>query len=127
MQRKAVPIRLPAPEQANENMTKLNDFLTTNKINPKRVVLASKAIESRQADDVDLIKKKKAMKDGKLEKDPVVQKTKMRSGRPVTEPTLTKAMGGRLINGPSKTRIVRAVNAVLVQKKKTEIGFRDLF
>ena len=29
--------------------------------------------------------------------------------------------------GPTKTRIVRALNAVLAQKKKPEIGLRDLF
>lgn len=108
-------------------MTKLSDFLTQNKIHPNRVVLASKALERRQPADKALAAKKKAMKDGKLDKDEGVLKAKPRSGRPVTGATITKAIGGRPLNGPTKNRIVRAVNAVLTRKKKPEIGLRDLF
>lgn len=108
-------------------MTKLNDFLTTNKIDPRRVVLASEKIESRTAEDTKLVATKKAMKEGKAEKNEEVLQQKPRSGRPVTGAAISKAMQGRDIGGPVKTRIVRAVNAVLVQKKKAEVGLRDLF
>ena len=108
-------------------MSKIGDFLTQNKIHPSRIVTASKALERRQAEDRALSAKKKAMKDGKADKDEAVLKSKPRSGRPVTRATLTKAVAARPINGPTKTRIVRALNAVLAQKKKPEIGLRDVF
>ncbi|MDQ3036863.1 MAG: hypothetical protein M3Y87_31005 [Myxococcota bacterium] len=108
-------------------MTKLNDFLTTNKIDPRRVVLASEQIETRKDEDKKLAATKKAMKGGKAEKDEEVLKQKPRSGRPVTGAAISKAMLGRDIGGPVKTRIVRAVNVVLGQKKKPEVGLRDLF
>lgn len=108
-------------------MSKLSDFLTKNKIDSRRVVLASERLESRTAEDLQLAKTKKAMKDGKVEKNEDVMKQKPRSGRPVTGAAMTKAIGGQTVSGPTKTRIVRAVNAVLAQKKKPEIGLRDLF
>ena len=108
-------------------MTKLADFLTTNKIDPRRVVLASTKIEGRTAEDKKLAATKKAMKAGKAEKNEEVLKQKPRSGRPVTGAGLSKAMLGRDIGGPVKTRIVRAVNAVLTTKKKPEVTLRDLF
>lgn len=108
-------------------MSKLGDFLTTNKIHPNRVVTASRGIERRQKADIELAAKKSAMKAGKIEKDEAVQKQKPRSGRPVTSAAMTKAIGGRPLNGPTKTRIVRAVNAVLGQKKKSEVALKDLF
>lgn len=108
-------------------MSKLGEYLTKNKIHPNRIVTASEAIERQQSADRELAAKKKAMKDGKLDKDEAVLKQKPRSGRPVTGATMTKAINGKAINGPTKTRIVRAVNAVLAQKKKGEIALRDLF
>jgi hypothetical protein len=108
-------------------MSKLGDFLTKNKIHPNRIVIASKALERMQKEDHDLSAKKKAMKDGKTDKDEAVLKQKPRSGRPVTSATVNKATAGQAINGPTKTRIVRAVNAVLTQKKKPAITLRDLF
>lgn len=108
-------------------MTKLSDFLTQNKIDSRRVVLASTKLETRTADDKKLAATKKAMKAGKVEKNEETLKQKPRSGRPVTGAAMTKAVHGRDIGGPVKTRIVRAVNAVLAQKKKSEVTFRDLF
>ena len=68
-------------------MSKLSDFLTAQKIHPNRVVLASRSLERRTAEDRELAKKKKAMKDGKMDKDEAVLKSKPRSGRPVTGAT----------------------------------------
>ncbi|AKF04514.1 hypothetical protein [Sandaracinus amylolyticus] len=117
----------PAKPGIEADMSKLSDFLSTNKIDSRRVVLASKDIEQRTAEDRKLVATKKAMKDGKAEKDEAVLKQKPRSGRPVTGAAMTKALGGQTVSGPVKTRIVKAVNAVLTQKKKPEITLRDLF
>lgn len=108
-------------------MTKIEEFLRAHGIHPNRVVLASKKLERRRPEDHALARKKKAMKEGKLDKDEAVLAQKPRSGRPVSAAALGKAIAGRPINGPTKTRIVRAVNAVLAQKNEPEIGLRDLF
>jgi hypothetical protein len=108
-------------------MSKLSDFITQNAIHPNRIILASRDLERRRPEDKELVRKKKLMKEGKLEKDEATLAKKPRSGRPVTHAALHKAMRGQTVSGPTKTRIVRAVNAVLARKKKPEVTLRDLF
>ncbi len=108
-------------------MTKIADVLKTKGVDPRRVIVASRKLETRTAEDTALVAKKKAMKDGKAEKDDAVLAQKPRSGRPVTGATMAKALEGRPLSGPAKTRITRAVNAVLAQKKKPETTLRELF
>lgn len=108
-------------------MSKLSDSLKNHKIDPRRVVLASKGLERRTDEDRALLAKKALMKAGKLEKDEALLKTKPRSGRPVSLPQVEKALRGETISGPAKTRVVRAVNAILEGRKKPAITLRDLF
>ena len=108
-------------------MSKLTDSLKTHKIDARRVVLASKDLERRTREDLALVAKKADMKAGKVEKDDAVLKQKPRSGRPLTLPQIEKAMRGETISGPAKTRLVRAVNAILEARKKPAITLRDLF
>ena len=108
-------------------MSKLGDFLKTHKLDARRVVLASRHLERRTTEDKLLVAKKAAIKAGKSEKDEAVTKQKPRSGRRVTQPALDRALAGESVSGPTKNRIVRAVNVVLTTKKKPEVGFRDLF
>lgn len=108
-------------------MSKLSDYLKTNKIDARRVVGESRGIERQSADDRKLIAKKAAIKGGKAEKDEAITKAKPRSGRRVTQPAIDRALAGTVLGGPTKTRIVRAVNAILAARKKPEVTFRDLF
>ena len=108
-------------------MSKLSDFLAQKKIDARRVVAASRKVERRGAEDLALIAKKAGMKAGKIEKDETVLKSKPRSGRPLSAPQLERAIGGGVVSGPAKTRIVRAVNAVLAAKKQPVAAFRDMF
>lgn len=108
-------------------MSKFSDFLSTKKIDPRRLVSASKGLETRTDEDRALVAKKALIKAGKAEKDEATQKAKPRSGRPVTLSSVEKAVRGDTITGPTKTRIVRALNAVLTQKKQGEIALRDVF
>ena len=50
-----------------------------------------------------------------------------RSGRPVTERLLREATEGKAISGAAKTRLLRAVNRVLEQKKEASVDLRALF
>ncbi|HEX3595422.1 MAG TPA: hypothetical protein VHU80_09980 [Polyangiaceae bacterium] len=52
---------------------------------------------------------------------------KPRSGRPVTPQLLRKAIEGKPVTGPGKTRLLRAVNRVLEQKKQEPVDIRALF
>ena len=108
-------------------MSKLSEYLKNNKIDARRVVGASRSIERQTAEDRTLISKKAAIKAGKMEKDEAITKAKPRSGRRVTQPAIDRALAGTTVAGPTKTRIVRAVNAILVARKKPEATFRDLF
>ncbi|MGC4094303.1 MAG: hypothetical protein QM756_41620 [Polyangiaceae bacterium] len=52
---------------------------------------------------------------------------KPRSGRPLTPRALASATNGKALTGPQKTRLVRAVNYVLSQKKKDAVELKTLF
>lgn len=108
-------------------MSKLGEYLKKNKIDSRRVVGASRGLERQTAEDRKLVAKKAAIKAGKAEKDEAITKAKPRSGRRVTQPAMDRAVAGTTVSGPTKTRIVRAVNAILVARKKPEATFRDLF
>src|SRR5262245_30996867 len=107
-------------------MSKLNDYLKTQKIDPRRLLSASKDLESLRREDRAVRLAKKAVKGGDESKKDEAAKER-RSGRPVTKPTLDRALQGSAVSGAAKTRILRALNAVLAQKKKGEALLRDLF
>jgi len=111
-------------------MAKLDEYLKKNKIDARRVLAASKGLERLQAEDRKIFAAKKTAKAGDeaaKEAAKELASQKPRSGRPVTKPSLSKALAGREVSGSTKTRIVRAVNAVLKTKKKPEVSFNDLF
>jgi hypothetical protein len=110
---------------ANPTESKLAEFLKNNKIDPRRVRLASRDLEKFRPEDRALRLKKRQAKSadaGKTEAGP-----KPRSGRPVTAPLLDRALTGKAVGGPEKTRILRAVNRILEQKKKDPVELRALF
>ncbi|HEX2678301.1 MAG TPA: hypothetical protein VHM19_16725 [Polyangiales bacterium] len=111
-------------------MTKLADFLKKQKIDSRRVLVASKELEQLRREDRVIKLAKKTAKSGDEAAKEKVKETaakKPRSGRPVSGPTLARALAGGSVSGAAKTRITRAVNAVLTTKKKNEAALRDLF
>ncbi len=106
--------------------SKFEQFLTDKKIDPRRVLTASRQVERlRPADRALKLKKPdaKAGEEGDEKKPPA----KPRSGRPVTPRLLSQATAGEAISGPAKTRLLRAVNRVLEQKKQTAVELKTLF
>jgi hypothetical protein len=111
--------------------SKFAQFLEKNKIDARRLLAASKQIEGLQAEDRALKLSKRRAKatpapggaaaaEGEKPKKP-------RSGRPVT-PRLVQAAGaGKPVGGPAKTRLLRAVNHILEQKKQEKIDLRAIF
>jgi hypothetical protein len=113
----------PAPAK---NMSKLSDYLQQQKIDPRRLLVASHDIEQLRPEDRSVRLAKKRLKGGDETAKEAAEKER-RSGRPVSQPTLNRALGGAALSPAAKSRILRAVNAVLTQKKKSEVALRDLF
>jgi hypothetical protein len=109
-------------------MTKLADFLSTKKLDTRRVIAASKKLEALAPADRSLrhakvLVKKNAASDAQKEQ----AKAKGKSGKPVSAPLLGRALEGKSVPSAGKTRILRAVNHVLEQKKQSAVQLKDLF
>lgn len=110
--------------------TKIESFLKDKKIDPRRVLAASAKIEGLQREDRALrLARRQARKseDGAKKKEGGEAPKKPRSGRPVTDRTLAAALTGKSLTGPAKTRILRAVNHLLEQKKQEKVALGALF
>ena len=114
---------------ANEDSSssKFAQFLSSKKVDPRRIMSASHTLESLQREDR-LIKlvKGRAKKEGASEADKA-EKRKPRSGRPVTERAMAAALKGGVLSGPTKNRILKAVNHILEQKKQEKVELKALF
>ena len=108
-------------------MSKLHDYLKAQKIDPRRVLNASKTLEALRPEDRahKLLHKKSKGGDEKA-KEALAGKER-RSGRALSNPTFAAALKGETVSGPAKTRILRAVNSLLEAKKKPAIAIKDLF
>ncbi len=108
--------------------SKFAQFLTSNKIDPRRVAAASRELERlRPEDRAKRLARRAAKKSETKPAEGAEKPTKPRSGRPATARLLDAANAGKPISGPAKTRLLRAVNHLLVQKKKTATDLKSLF
>jgi hypothetical protein len=107
--------------------TKFATFLKDKKVDPRRILSASHQLESLQAEDrtIRLNKRRARNTEGETKAPP--EPRKPRTGRPVTQRSIDAAMCGKTINGPVKTRILKAVNAILELKKLEKVDLRTLF
>src|SRR5438128_11769919 len=94
---------------------KFAEFLASKKLDPRRVVAASHKLETLQREDRGIKLAKRTKVEGE---DKTKETRKPRSGRPVTTRAIDAALQGGTISGPTKTRILRAVNHLLEQKKQ---------
>jgi hypothetical protein len=110
--------------------TKFAKFLEESKINQLRLQAASRQIERLTKEDrafVSEVARKRALAGRKDAANVVVEKKKLHSGRPVTPRLVSDANLGKPVSGTAKTRLLRAVNRVLEQRKKPAVTIRDLF
>jgi hypothetical protein len=111
--------------------SKFAEFLEKNKLDARRLIAASKRIERLQPEDraARLAKRRSRGADaapaaaGEEKKAP----KKPRSGRAVTRRLIEAAQVGKPVPGPAKTRLVRAINQLLSQKKQPAIDHRTVF
>jgi hypothetical protein len=106
--------------------TKFATFLKDKKLDARRIMAASHKLESLRPEDrtIRLAKRQNKKAEGD-KKEADVRET--RSGRPVTPRSIEAAVTGKSVSGPTKTRILRAVNAILEQKKQEKVELRTLF
>ncbi len=112
-------------------MSRFSELLTSEKIDPRRLLIASAAIESLRPEDRRAHflnrKKKKAGGAAPEKTEGEAPAAKPRSGVVVSREVLRKAQEGLPLTGPQKTRLLRALNRVLEQKKKDPIDLRKVF
>jgi hypothetical protein len=105
--------------------SKLAQFLATKKLSNARLLAASHKLETLKPEDRAIKRTRKA---GKKEGAEKKETSKPRSGRAVTPRALSAALTGKApISGPTKQRILRAVNLLLEQKKSEKVDLKTLF
>jgi len=107
--------------------SKFASFIKEKKVDPRRLLSVSRQLESLQPEDraIRLNKRKARATEGDKKGD--AETRKARSGRPVTPRAIDAALTGKAVSCPAKTRILRAVNALLEQKKQEKSELRALF
>lgn len=106
--------------------SKFAEFLTSKKLDARRVRYASAEIEMLRPEDRAIRLSARNAKKGDGAKTQG-EKKKPRSGRPLTDRALKAALAGQSISGPQKTRFLRAVNLLLGQKKQEAVALDVLF
>jgi hypothetical protein len=108
--------------------SKLAQFLASKKLDARRLVAASRRLERLQPEDRKIkLNKRLAKKAEGGDANAPKETRKPRSGRPVTQRAIDAALAGNAISGPTKTRILRAVNHLLEQKKQEKVDLKALF
>lgn len=108
--------------------TKFADFLKEHKIDERRLLASSTILERLRPEDRVLRRQRSKKGDNATaSSEDGAEPKKPRSGRPVTKRLLAQAHAGQQISGPAKTRLLRAVNRILAQKKQDPVDLRALF
>jgi len=109
--------------------SKFAQFLASKKLDARRVLAASHRLERLQTEDRKIKLNKRLAKKAAADGDANAPKEtrKPRSGRPVTQRAIDAALLGNTVSGPTKTRILRAVNHLLEQKKQEKVDLKALF
>lgn len=109
--------------------TKFQDFLQEKKIDPRRILAASRLEERLRPEDrrLKLAKRQQSASESGGDGEEKAEQPKPRSGRPVTPRLLHAASSGKSVSGPAKTRLLRAVNRILQQRKQDPVDLRALF
>ena len=120
---------LIAPVVKQNMATKIEDFLKEKKIDTRRVLAASSDLERFRLEDrkIRLAKTLARKSEDPAKKKEGLAAQKPRSGRPVTQRAIDAAFAGKQISGAQKTRLLRAINHLLEQKKQEKIELAALF
>jgi hypothetical protein len=107
--------------------TKFAEFIAAKKLDPRRILAASTEIEKLRPEDRAIKLSKRRSRSAEAAEGAPKETRKPRSGRPVTHRALDAAVRGGKLSGPTKTRLLQAVNRLLEQKKQAKVELRQLF
>jgi hypothetical protein len=107
--------------------TKFAQFIATKKLDRRRIVGASRQTEALLPEDRTIKLNKRRARGAENAETATKETRKPRSGRPVTNRAIDAALIGKSVSGPTKTRILRAVNRLLEQKKQEKVELKALF
>jgi hypothetical protein len=110
-----------------ETKSKFAQFIAAKKLDVRRIVAASHRIERHLPEDRLIKLNKRRSKAGEGGENAPKETRKPRSGRPVTPRAMEAALTGGQVSGPTKTRILKAVNYLLEQKKQEKVDLKALF
>jgi len=119
--------KAPAKAAAAESQTKFGQFLASKKVDPRRILSASRELETLRPEDRIIKLKKRQGRKAEGDAAGAKETRKPRSGRPVTRRALDAALQGGKMSGPTKTRLLHAINHILAQKKQEAVELRTLF
>ncbi len=109
-------------------MSKISDFITKEKIDPRRVLSASKTIEGLRPKDRAIRLARGRVRKGKpSEAETELAAQEARSGKAVTKPLFDRVLSGETVSSKARGRVLRAINHILVSKKKDAVKLEDLF
>jgi hypothetical protein len=111
----------------SEKLPKFAAFVADKKLDKRRILIASRKLEAFRPEDRAIKLAKRQAKGGDAAANAPKETRKPRSGRPLTSRAMEAALHGGELSGQTKTRILRAVNHLLKQKKQAEVDLRALF
>jgi hypothetical protein len=107
--------------------TKFAQFIASKKLDARRIMAASHQLETLTVEDRTIRRLKRAGRKGEGGDAAPKETRKPRSGRPVTQRAMDAALKGGSVSGPTKTRILKAINHLLEQKKQDKVELKALF
>lgn len=113
--------------EKSADKSKFAQFLASKKLDGRRLLAASHRLEGLQPEDRTIKANKRRGRKAEAAEGAVNETRKPRTGRPVTPRAFAAAIAGKPVSGPTKTRILRAVNHLLEQKKQDKVELKALF
>jgi hypothetical protein len=110
-----------------DTKSKFAQFIASKKLDVRRIMAASQRLERLLPEDRAIRLNKRRAKAGDGGENAPKETRKAKSGRPVTDRAMQAALTGGSISGPVKTRILKAINHLLEQKKQEKVDLRLLF
>ncbi len=107
--------------------SKFAEFIAAKKLDTRRILAASSDIEKLRPEDRAIKLSKRQARTAETAEGAAKETRKPRSGRPVTHRALDAAVQGGKLSGPTKTRLLNAINRLLEQKKQEKVDLRQLF
>ncbi len=110
-----------------DTKSKFAQFIASKKLDARRILAASHRLERLSPEDRLIKLNKRLAKAGEGGENAPKETRKPKSGRPVTQRAMDAALAGGTVSGPTKTRILKAVNYLLEQKKQDKVELKSLF